>query len=425
MEPVALAVDKLKSFAKSSQYFVEDIIHRCDNSACRNPIEILKRLQREAFTDLMKLRDRQDKVERILSFYKTSKGSPFEEATTHVRGEVDLLGALLVMDDVDEQSRNALSRAGIRTGIRSRFTFETTIRQKDSLAAEFVASQKGNGCLGGISGQSLSLEKVSYKINACPWLSAVAIPVGAQCRDVAISTVSSKEAKGLTESSSLGPPLLNQHNGIGLGLMVRKANVAASLAQFVSGLGMPVASNSMGHCFSTFGQLVCQLPREIKLSLLGVHQVPKPFSERVSLGPLSIPLVLPKQPTAPETLVEASTLAMRASTQKTASAGSVALMLEAELDEVTRIGGWIEMQKSNPKCLQWAVTMSDDSEDSFGWGMSLSGILGCPTSGDHFQVESYLKLNLGKRFVLKPGLAYVADGNVRIPAFMLRSNWSF
>lgn len=38
MEPVALAVDKLKSFAKSSQYFVEDIIHRCDNSACRNPV---------------------------------------------------------------------------------------------------------------------------------------------------------------------------------------------------------------------------------------------------------------------------------------------------------------------------------------------------------------------------------------------------
>ncbi len=82
------------------------------------------------------------------------------------------------------------------------------------------------------------------------------------------------------------------------------------------------------------------------------------------------------------------------------------------------------MQKSNPKCLQWAVTMSDDSEDSFGWGMSLSGILGGPTCRDHFQAESYLKLNLGKRFSLKPGLAYVADGNSRTTALMLQSNWS-
>ncbi|KAG2698296.1 hypothetical protein I3843_07G144400 [Carya illinoinensis] len=424
MEPVALAVDKLKAFVKSSQDFVDGFIHRRDNPARRNPIEILRRLQREAFTDLMKLRDRQDKVERILSFYKTSKGSPFQEASTHVRGEFDLLGAFLVMDNVDKQNCDALSRAGITTGIDSRFTFETTISQGESLTAEFVASQKGNRYLDEVPGQSLSLEKVSYRVNACDWLSLVAIPVGAQSRDVAITSVSSHQAKGLTKLSSLGPPLLNQHKGSGIGLSVRKSNVIASLAQFISGLGMQPDADSVGHCFSTFGQVVCQLPRGIKLSLLGLHQVPKSLSQHVSLGPLTIPVVLSRHPTAPETVIEASTSSIRASTPENFSSGSVALMLESELDEVTRIGGWVEMYRSNPKCLHWAVSMSDDSEDSFGWGLSLSGMLGGPTSEEHFQAESYLKLNLGKRFSLKPGLAYIAAGNAKMPALILRSNWS-
>jgi hypothetical protein len=38
MEPVALAVDKLKAFAKSSQDFVDGLIHRRDDSARRNPV---------------------------------------------------------------------------------------------------------------------------------------------------------------------------------------------------------------------------------------------------------------------------------------------------------------------------------------------------------------------------------------------------
>lgn len=424
MEPVALAVDKLKSFAKSSQDFVHTLTHRPENSSSRNPIEILKRLQREAFADLMKLRNRQDKVERILSICKTSKGNPFQESSTLVRGEVDFLGALLIMDKVDEQNCDALSRAGIRTGIDSRFTFETTIGPKDTLAAEFVASQKGKGYLGEVLGQSLSLEKVLYKTNSSDWLSAVAIPVGAQCRDVAITPISSHQGKGLTDLSSLGPPLLNQHSGSGIGIKVRKSNIVASLAQFVSGLGMQAGCDSMGHCFSTFGQVVCELPRGIKLSLLGLHQVPRSLSQRISLGPLTIPVGLLERHRAPETVVEASAPAMIESTQEHVSTGCVALTLESEIDGFTRIEGWIEMQKSNPERLQWAVNMSDDSEDSFGWGMSLSGMVGGPTNGDHFQAESYLKVNLGKRFSLKPGLAYIADGNSKITAFMLRSNWS-
>ena len=38
--------------------------------------------------------------------------------------------------------------------------------------------------------------------------------------------------------SSFGPPNLNQHNGSVIGLMVRKSNLVAHLAQFASGLGI-------------------------------------------------------------------------------------------------------------------------------------------------------------------------------------------
>lgn len=99
-------------------------------------------------------------------------------------------------------------------------------------------------------------------------------------------------------------------------------------------------------------------------------------------------------------------------------------MLESEIDEIPKIGGWIEMEKSNPKHLQWAVSLSDDSEDSLGWGMRVSGTIESPTNLDHFWVESYVKMNLGNRFSLKPGIAYITNGNAKVAAFMLRSNWS-
>lgn len=135
----------------------------------------------------MKLRDRQEKVERLLSFYKTSKASPFQEASTRVKGEFDVVGALLMMDTVDQSTCDALQRAGIKTGIDYRLWFETTIREKDTLLTEFVGSERGGG---DILGSPLSLAKVLYCANVSNWFSAVAIPVGARCRDVSVGTSS-------------------------------------------------------------------------------------------------------------------------------------------------------------------------------------------------------------------------------------------
>ena len=168
-------------------------------------IDILKRLQRESFSDLMKLRDRQDKVEKIVSLYGTSKvkGGLFQEASTFVRGEFDHSGAFLFMHndgEVDEEADD-LSRAGIRTGVKSRFSVETAVRENDSLVADFVACQNHKNDL---SECALSLAKVSYTANVSDWFSAIAIPVGAQCRDVAVLTNPSHQVSDVRTNFGVG-----------------------------------------------------------------------------------------------------------------------------------------------------------------------------------------------------------------------------
>lgn len=139
----------------------------------------------------MKLRDRQEKVERIISSYKLLKGGPFQETSTHMRGEVDVLGAILLMGNTGEDNFNGLYREGVRPGLLARFTFETSLTETDRLVAELVAGYKGEGNHSDFSGRQLSLAKVFYKADINDWFSAVAIPVGAHFRDIDTATVSS------------------------------------------------------------------------------------------------------------------------------------------------------------------------------------------------------------------------------------------
>ncbi|TQD97899.1 hypothetical protein C1H46_016424 [Malus baccata] len=171
-----------------------------------------------------------------------------------------------------------------------------------------------------------SLAKASYTANGSNWLSAIAIPVGAQCRDVAVITSpltryacisgnwNAFQGKGLTDLSSFGPPFPNQHNGSAIGLMVKKIKCCCFLGSV---------------CFRAGNA------------------------------------------TEFRTMIEAFVPPLGTNSQDNRSTGSVALMLESELDEFTKLGGWIEMKQSNPKHLEWAVTVADDSEDSVGWGRGL------------------------------------------------------
>ncbi|XP_015073128.1 uncharacterized protein LOC107017404 [Solanum pennellii] len=408
MEAAAVSVvDKLKSFAKSTQDCASVVFRNRKVSNRGNPNEILERLQREAFSDIMKLRDRQEKLERVLAFFKSSKESPVQETSTHVRGEFDAVGALLMIGTIDESTCNAIERS-IRTGVDSRLTFETTIREKYTLVAEFVGSERGQKS---ILGSPLSLAKVLYAAHISDWCSAVAIPVGGRCRDVAVPT-SSREERGLTDYSSFGPPLLNQLNGSGISVMVKKSNIAACLAQFFSAL--PPQPGRLLYCFGTFGQVVCQLSSNTKLSVLGIHKMANLTRQQPRLAAMSLPFSFLQQSGYPHVItVEESVLD-----------GYLAMTLESEVYESTKIGGWVEMKISNPKHLQWAVTMSDTSVDDFGWGLSLGGLLGGRRNYDHFQVESFLNFKVGKKCKLQPGLLYVIDGATQFPALMFRTSWS-
>ncbi|KAI3919861.1 hypothetical protein MKW98_001117 [Papaver atlanticum] len=447
MEPVTLVVDKLKGFAKSSEDLLTGILHWNDKPKSRNP--------REAFSDLMKLRDRQDKVERVLSFYKATKG---QEVNTRVRGEVDVVGSLLFLENADQQTCDSLNKAGMQTGIGSRFTFETIVREKDALMVEFTATQ--NGYSGGDVGSPLSLSKVMYSANVSDWLSAVVIPVGAQCKDIASASNVLQQERSLTDYSFFGSPNRSQlHNvGAGAGAIVKRSNITATLAGIISGGMQQEQLNSVGikRCFSTLGQVLCQITKGTKLTLIGVHnKLIRPSQQQdIQLNRFTVPFgglrninVGPTYASTASPLADNLTRIANAEEElevNNSGGGSIAVMVDSELDENTRIGSWFEMQNSTPAHLRWGVTMFDnleaeDGESSVGWGLGVggSGNIGSKKSqgGDlssawdhHFQVEAFLKMNMAcganKKFSLQPGLVYVMDGTTRLPALMLRSNWS-
>lgn len=233
------------------------------------------------------------------------------------------------------------------------------------------------------------------------------------------------QGKGLTDFSSFGPPILYQHNGSAIGLMVRKLNLVASLAQFASRLPIGPSADGTRDYLSTFAEVVCQLSGGTKLSLMGLQQVPRSSSQRFRVGAFSVPVGILIPGKSPKTSADVSDpTGTGTGMEKQLSAGSFAVMLESELDESTRIGGWIEMKNLGPRNLDWAVSVSDSPENEIGWGLSLGGTMKGPTSLDHFQAEASLRFNLGKRFTLQPGVVYVMNGNAQLPLIMFRSSWS-
>lgn len=187
MDPVSVLIDKVKGVAKSSERIVNSAIRKCYISSNHDPIEILKRLQQEAFSDIMKLRDRQEKTERVLSLYKSTKMGPFQETTTRIKGVIDFAGSIVFVENNVDLSCNALERAGMRTGIDLRFIFKTAIRQKDKLVAEFAACQNSLINSDNAHGSPLTLEKLVYSATMTDCLSLMMSPLGAICNDLGVA----------------------------------------------------------------------------------------------------------------------------------------------------------------------------------------------------------------------------------------------
>ncbi|XP_011628447.1 uncharacterized protein LOC18447982 isoform X1 [Amborella trichopoda] len=436
VHPLVSAVDKLKNLLSSSEKVMKTFLSLHSPSPHTNPIEILKRLQREAFSDLMKLRERQDKTERMLAFFSSTKGNPFQESSTHIKGEVDLGGALLFLGERNfSQVHNILDAIGMRTGAHTRFTFQTPVRQKDTLVTEFVASQT-NGVVGG----TLSLGKVLYLANITDWFSLIAIPVGAIGKDLG-TVLNPSQDHGLTDFSALGPPVFSQPLGCAAGITLQGLKGSASMAELVSGFGAQSGpendreANVYG--FSTFAQLLIHLAQGTRLSLYGLHRNTRPLTKGWKQGTHVISNLPSEYPSGCDTSRGMSSLDATHNNPSN-SLKSVGLMLESEVDDSMRIGGWFEYQKTELRSLNWAVSIIDDSDNGLGWGFSVGGstmssatLLGtvpqteCENKSMQLQLEAFLKLNLGKRCSLQPGFLCVVDGQTRIPALMLRSRWHF
>ncbi|CAA6660294.1 unnamed protein product [Spirodela intermedia] len=361
--------------------------------SCRK-INILKRLQREAFCELMKLRDRQEKVERALAFYKTGKGSPFQETGgTRMRGVVS--------------SPSLLNMAGIRTGVDSRFIFETVTRQRDTLVAEFVARQDGPSAqVSNVPGSQLTLSKVTYLANINDWLSLVSVPFGARCQDFSFGSYPSQQ--GLMEPSSFDPPLLNRYLGCAAGLRLKCSNITAT------------ASQSVSRHLGTFGQFDFQLLEGARVSAMGLWQVsgsPPQRSQAIQMSPLE-PL--------PSSQAEDEQPSGRRPGAGDSSSGSAAVVLESELDDSSRIRGWVEWVKpdlrSSEQSLQWGLSLSDTPEEEVGWGLAVGGRTS--SSQRRVQFEGFLNFCIGKRLTLQPGLVYTVDGKTQFPALVVSSRWA-
>ncbi|GJV38079.1 hypothetical protein Tco_1410556 [Tanacetum coccineum] len=73
--------------------------------------------------------------------------------------------------------------------------------------------------------------------------------------------------------------------------------------------------------------------------------------------------------------------------------GPTPMVVESEHDTSSRIGGWVEMNNSGTRHLQWGASISDLPEDDFGWGLRLGGTIEGLKDWDHYQVEGFSKIN--------------------------------
>jgi hypothetical protein len=134
-------------------------------------VQILKRLQRQAFYDIMQLRERQEKVERVISLFKATKVGPFAEESTRVKGVVNVAGSL--PRDISEAE----------SCISSRFVFEAPVRKKDSLFAELSTEHSYVSQENDHIETPFALSKLMYLSNISDSFSVAVVPKGARCKD--------------------------------------------------------------------------------------------------------------------------------------------------------------------------------------------------------------------------------------------------
>ncbi|KAF0929726.1 hypothetical protein E2562_024418 [Oryza meyeriana var. granulata] len=430
----------------------------------------MKRLQREKLSDMIKLMDGHEQIDRIVSLYTSgAKGLHLPELPVRVKVALDAAGALLLVDgDELDRARDRLANARTTTGLSSRFVFESTTRAgKDTVAAE-LATGLGAAAAGG---RPLELTRLQYCAHVCRWLSMTLVPFGAQCDNSlhGSSLIQSIQSRALLSE----PPSFSERHDCGAGLSIKGPKFRASMAKLI--FGSPGDQGGGDHVvpnrLTTFGKVSYEVADDVKLSLSGLWQVRPPSSRFSNLGALAVPLgslktrkttapppsppapppqssdssltVQVPAPPAPLTSMEGigATVPVHGSIAATTAAPpaappvpgaqsapshTVAVMVDCDVFETMRAEGWVEMETAVRRHglrrpLRWGVCVSDCPEHELGWGFRVGGTAEDAEHPKH--LEGFLSFDLGKGGRLQPGLVIAMDGKKRTPALVLRSSW--
>lgn len=410
----------------------------------------MKRIQRETLSDVRKFKEKHDEIEHILSLYKTGKGLELLDLPIQVKIALDATGALFLVGDDDngnefERARADLDKAGRRTGLRSRFVFESKTRGKaDTIAAE-LSTQLGASA-GHHLGRPVELTRLQYSARVNRWLSLTLVPFGARCTNFLHSSSMIQNLR--TQASLDGPPSTFEHHDCGAGLRIQGSKLTASLAGLILGSGGQDSGGGGGgttNRVTTFGQVTCRPANDVKLSLSGLWQVHSPSSSSSSrlnhVGILAIPRgrLRPEHPAAGGGTEGHTELSVKFDNR---AGGAMALMVDCELYETLKTEGWVQMDRSRPSShgpLRWGFSLSDVPDNELGWGVKVSGGTAGETTTattrgrgrsqlqqqqhQHLELEGFLNFNLGKGARLQPALVYARTESTATPALFLRSSW--
>ncbi|CAM6118859.1 unnamed protein product [Calypogeia fissa] len=445
-------------------------------------IGALKRLQREAFSDLLKIRERLEKLEHHTGARrgKNSTDGLAGGLKTTMKGEVNAGAAYVLVDDLTTNlARYSLQHAGLLTGLDVKFTFETPVRENDVLTTQCGVGGQGSGELDStILGGPISLQKVNYVAQINDALSLAVAPLGAKASDMA-ETVNHLQGQALTTFAGSGPTMYQHCRGSAIGASLRSSSVMLSMSQFLSGWGNRALDSLISGplCLSTLAQIMVQPCDHMVFSMSAVNNLwpspPLPSSSGFhwsELGPLVFckTITRPTQPTGTFTFNDLLPTSSTASflsqvriperdhwSPEAESGGllggggtsmqSVAFSGEVDLGAHVSIGGWAQLERADwleeleKKDFQWNLSLAKSSGPNVHWGLSMGrrkrddwGEDGSvtPTNGaldpssTQMQMEAFVKVNVGRGFSIQPGLVYILDKDTQTPAFMMKSSWT-
>eukprot|EP00252_Welwitschia_mirabilis_P009294 TRINITY_DN21779_c0_g1_i1.p1 TRINITY_DN21779_c0_g1~~TRINITY_DN21779_c0_g1_i1.p1 ORF type:complete len:458 (-),score=79.41 TRINITY_DN21779_c0_g1_i1:122-1495(-) len=425
-----------------------------------SPIQILKRLQREVFSDLVKIKDRLYVLEKRWTQYNQDGMSGTK---TQLKGEVNTAGIFLLGHALSGAQLTSLHQTRVKAGLQTKFKFDTFFRERDILVTEFISGQSfinDNAFLGA----PLSLGKVLYSAHINDALSICFAPFGGKAKDSAFLPNLLQDC-GLTDFSNTGPEIFRQCQGSSIAGTLKCENFAFSLGRYLSNFSRYESESLQGilntktsTCSSTLGQIAFQPVEGILFAVTYLNRFLSSTSTPSlkllnwgKFGSLSLhdfcsqgsqnPDRFSRTPDDQQLISDHSS-----SFAEDVMTHSIAVQTDVELKDGIRFGGWLQIdgpitfQKKAEKSLQWFIGISELPENEGGWGLGIGRSrngpltnLPCQTRDfdapevptSQMQVEAFLSFHLGKGFTFNPGLLYTLDKNGHTPAMVLRTNWSF